>query len=471
MAEPLPPLPEGYTLDQKLPPLPPGYTLDSEVADPTLQDSFKSFKTKAENTWNAIRNTSVGGLGVGLGEIALQGVTGLASSIVGGISGLNELSSVRRDPADTFGAREDYESGRPAFKGEPDPIGAIDYAQEAGTYQPRTEVGQSIDEGLSAAFEKYETLAYEGSSAAGDPIKHVAGATAAYTALMMLPALIGFRRRGKSIAKKEGKAPSTETLRQEATSLYKRADEAKAAVTSKSYDSVLGAIERKLADEGFDLGLHPKTASALKNLQSKAGINQTLKGAEINRKVINGARGAIEKSDARMAGIMMDVYDNWMASLGKKDMLIGDATAVGLYAEARQLWSRKMKSDEIEWAIERAGIRAGQFTGSGFQNALVTEFRQIAMNKNRMRRFSPDEQVVIKAVANGDKITNALRHLGRFAVRGPVSAIPAGIAAGVFGPVGGLAALTVGEVGRRGATARTIKLADKAANAMRQGEP
>ena len=432
-----------------------------------------TFSTKVEGVWGRLKNLSVGEGLKGAGETALTAVTGIAGTIAAGYSGLTAASVQpvsKDDPAYDYIDQENFLMGKPTFTEKPDPKKTVEAVQEGFTYQPKTEGGQAIQDAIAIPFEEYEKRAYNLASGAGDEIENVPGATAAFTALMMLPAAIGMRRR--SVAKKNKatttETPALETLRQEADALYKRADAAKAAVKSDSFKSAMDAIERRLYEEGFDPGLHPKTAAAWNNLQGKVGNNQTLKGTEVNRKIINGARAANEADDARVASIMMDTYDDWLSSLSKNDMVFGDAAAAGIYKEARGLWSRKMKSDEIEWAIERAGIRAGQFTGSGFQNALVTEFRAIAMNKNRMRRFSANEQAAIKAVANGDKITNALRNLGRFALRGPVSGMSTILATSAGGPLVGGALAIAGEVGRLGATKRTASNARKASATMRQ---
>ena len=45
--------------------------------------------------------------------------------------------------------------------------------------------------------------------------------------------------------------------------------------------------------------------------------------------------------------------------------------------------------------------RAAQFSGSGFENALRTEFRNLAQNPKRLRGFSAEEQAAIRRVARG----------------------------------------------------------------------
>jgi len=425
------------------------------------------FSTQAESAWNNLKNLSAGEVIVGAAENVLTAATAVPGMIAGGIAGLNAATTA---PASDGGFesidRENFESGKPTFRNKPDASEAVASTQDAMTYGPRSEVGQQVQEFIGDKFEKASQYAQDVAYNAGHPTEHVAGATAAYTALMFLPYVIGrgfFKKGGKS----PSKAPSRQTLRQNADDLYKRADQSGAAVTAESYNGVIARIEQRLAKEGFDLSLHPDTAAALANLKGKAGNNQTLMGVEINRKVINGARGATKPADARMASIVMDTYDDWMRGFTNKDMLMGDPKSAAIYAEARGLWSRKMKSDEIEWAIERAAIRAdANYSGAAFETALKQEFAAILKNKKRRRMFDENELAVIRAVTKGTLPQNFLRLLGKVAPRGVVSGAP-GAALMTIEPTLGAATWLVGEGAKRAATRMTSKQATKAAETMR----
>ena len=459
-------LPAGFVIDgEQSGGLPEGFVLDSELE--SSQEQQPTFRSKAEAVFNRIRGASVGDVAKAGGELGLQAATGLGSTIFGGLAGLNAASSV--DPIQGM-ENDDFETGRPSFQSRPDPIASIQGAQEAGTYQPKTELAQTVNAALSVPFEKYERMAYEGSSAAGDP-DDVLGATAAYTSLMMLPAAIGMRGRRSKRGKDKKEAPSSETLKDEAQRLYTEADNSGAAVTSESYSQVLSRIGERLAEEGFDKNLHPKTWAAIRAMNEKIGNHQSLKGVEINRKILNEARATMEKSDARMAGRAMDIYDNWMDSLGKGDMLMGSPEAAKLYPQARQLWQRKMKSDEIEWAIERARERvSANYSNAAFSTALQQEFKNILLNKNKRRRFTDAELAAIRAVSRGDWTTQGMRLIGKLAPRGVISGAP-GAAIMAANPVAGAGVWLLGEAAKRGADRLVSRKADQAAQTMRRGSP
>lgn len=429
------------------------------------QEYEPSFLTKAEGALSSLKNLSVRDVG----ELAVQGVTGLGGMVVGGLSGLNEASGYVPGEPD----------GRSLEPVKTDPVGAIDYAQQALTYEPEGEGAIAFNEMMDKAFGAAEQAVFDASYAAGDT-DDVLGATAAYTAIMALPAMLSRRATGsksKKPTRNNGAASKNDAMYQSvvdrANELYTRADAAEGGVKAESFANAVNTIEKRLAAEGFAPELQPNAAAALNALKERAANNQTLKGVEVNRRLINNSlsKKSIDADDARMVGIVRDIYDDWMDTLGQKDMVFGDAKqAVPLYREARDLWNRKMKADEIRWAIERAGIRAGQFTGSGFDNALKTEFRQIAMNKNRIKRFNQAERKLINAIANGDTGQKIASAIGRFAMRGPVSmALTGGVGAALFGPAGVIGAAAVGEGGRMLSTHLRRRSANRLESTALQG--
>jgi hypothetical protein len=146
--------------------------------------------------------------------------------------------------------------------------------------------------------------------------------------------------------------------------------------------------------------------------------------------------------------------------------------------QARDFYSRMRKSDVIEDLIKDAELSAPNFSGSGLENALRTQFRNLAKNDRKMRLFTQEERAAIEAVAKGSGMANALRFIGRFAPTGVVSTgIGGGAGAGVGaffgGPVGaGIGAAVVpavGMTGRLGATALTRSAASRAGDIARGG--
>ncbi len=268
------------------------------------------------------------------------------------------------------------------------------------------------------------------------------------------------------------KAPTTEAVKQAGSDAYKAAEKAGVVLNPASFDNVIADIASAAEKAGIDKSIHPKATAGLARALETVGQPLTLERAEILRRVLKGAASSNEADERRIAQIMVDKLDDHVEKLSPADVLAGDAEAgAAALSRARKLWSQARKAETVDELIERAGTRAGQFTGSGFENALRTEFRGLAMNKKRLRTFTKDEQATIKKVAEGGAMENALRMVGKLAPRGVVSG---GFHLGV-GAVGGFplsaGTMATGELARRGATAMTLRNARQASEAMRGGRP
>jgi hypothetical protein len=115
-------------------------------------------------------------------------------------------------------------------------------------------------------------------------------------------------------------------------------------------------------------------------------------------------------------------------------------------------------------------LSAPNFSGSGAENAVRTEFRTLAKNTAKMRTFTPAERSAIERVAKGGPIGNTLRMLGKFAPTGVVSsALSGGAGYAVGGPVGAVALPAAGFAARQGATAATLGNARAASETILRG--
>jgi hypothetical protein len=186
----------------------------------------------------------------------------------------------------------------------------------------------------------------------------------------------------------------------------------------------------------------------LKRLVDTRDQPMTLDETETMRRVLKDAASSSAPDERRIANIIIDKFDDWRDGLRSSDLVTGDINAITMLPKARQLWSRAKKGETIGELIERAELRASQFSQSGTENALRTEFRQLARNAKKMRTFSKEEREAIKAVANGSPVANAVRFLGKFAPHGPVSAVITGGAGYAVGGPLGLAVPLVAEAGR-----------------------
>jgi hypothetical protein len=398
----------------------------------------------------------------GMLEAGLNAVTGAVSPIPGAVTAL--VGRMGLDPDNPTG---DYQKSKEFY-----------------TYQPRTESGQARAEQIGAAMRPVSDVMgkvgeYAGKAArtvglpeqiAGDAEKMVPDMLSIATA--RAPEAVGGIKRSlteRANAPKEPTPPTKQQLSEQADAAYKRADDSGVVVTPESFDGVRQRILAMAQKQGIDPALHPDATAALARVVKAEGP-QTLQQLETLRKISSDAEGSIKPADSRLASQMTDELDDYIDSLSDKDVVAGDATKAQALKEARDLYSRKKKTDAIDELVRRAELSAPNYSGSGMENALRTEFRALAKNQRRFRRFTPEEQAAIERVAKGGPAENALRMFGKLAPTGAVSgALSSGAGFLAGGPVGAVAVPALGFGARRAATGLTSRNVQLAQELMRRG--
>lgn len=259
--------------------------------------------------------------------------------------------------------------------------------------------------------------------------------------------------------------PSLQDLRQGASDAYAQFDKSGQIVAAPSIANLVQGLQSTLANEGLDSTLHPAATAALGRVAGENGNNVTFKGMDILRRIAGDATGAEAPADQRMAYFVKNGIDDFMNNLKPGDLVAGQGAAdpsatVATLNNARGLYSRASATSNIQDLFDRAALRAPV---TGDENALRSEFRQMALNKGRMAPMAAPVQDAVETVAKGTPFSNLLRMGGKFAPRGVVStglSIGTGLATG--GPVGALALPLAGEVSRAGASYLTKQAAQKA---------
>jgi hypothetical protein len=392
--------------------------------------------------------------------------------------------------------------------------------QQAMTYQPRTQVGQAMTGAVAYPFEKLAQAGdYVGSGigVSQEPDENVvrradraniprrmegsplAGAIA-NTAIQSIPALLTRRvaadasarpspvvtpaatgegaaageaaataERATGLAKVSEAAPTKEALKAASQAAYKRAEDAGAVISKDSFAKAQEVTASLLEKEGIDPTLHPSTTAALKRFGAEKGP-VTLEKLETLRRIAKDAESTQVPADRRLAGKLVDTIDNYAETLAQKDFNAGSPEAIAALKEARDLWSRSRKAETLDELVNRAELSAPNFSASGMENALRTEFRNLAKNKARMRVFTAEEQAAIRRVATGGATENALRMLGKFAPTGAISTAISGTAGFMAGgPVGAMALPAMGGAARYAATRMTMRNVGRASELVRRG--
>jgi len=486
-------LPDGFVLDDEE--LPDGFVVDESKPSSKFSELQNSGSDLLRNYYGAMLEP-IASMGSGMFATPLAGIAGIgargleAAGVIPQNSGSNTVEAVRN----------------------------------AMTYKPRTEAGQKITDALAMPFEKLANVA----DAAGQAINDLAGsrispvaaqygldplripeegnpaaATFVNTAIQSIPAVL-LRGRAKpaevsgnvsrpspmgrgvvadeatqnatSTGRQGGlapvsKAPSKADLKKSAEAAYKRADESGVVVTPESFSTLKTRIAADMQKQGIDPALHPDSSAALRRITDKNG-SLTLQELETLRRIANDAEGSIKPADRRLAGRMVDEIDDYIDSLTERDVVAGDAAKGKALKEARSLYSRAKKAEELDNLMERAELSAPNFSGSGMENAIRTEFRNLAKNERRMRRFTREEQEAIKRVAKGGPVENTLRMLGKLAPTGVVSsALSSGAGFVTGGPIGAVAFPAAGALGRYMASRMTAGNAARANELVRRGPP
>lgn len=268
--------------------------------------------------------------------------------------------------------------------------------------------------------------------------------------------------------------PTTEGLKEQAGALYDKA-EANGVTAAQPQTQALSEKMRQIAtDEGLISPTgrvseaYPKAKEALSLFDDYSQGEMTVPQMKTVRKVLSDAAKSSDDAERRIATMMLQEFDGFTAPLAPELKL------------ARQFYHRAMKADQLETLKELAGSRAGQFSGSGFENALRTEYRGLERNmiKGNERGWTPDEQAAVTKVAQGTPVSNTARNIGKAAPTGPVSfgvsaGIPFAIGNAVGGPMAGAIAATgtsgIGYAARAIATKLGISAADAAELLARSG--
>lgn len=266
-------------------------------------------------------------------------------------------------------------------------------------------------------------------------------------------------------------APTIEGLKNAARGVFKEIDDLGVTINSSSTARLSGQLGQLVRKQGFNPTIHPKVNAALKEFEAIAGQPQSLTQVDVLRKVANAAAKSTEPDEARLGNMLTNKIDDFLDTAGRNE-LTGTTKNIGAkYRDARQLWRRAKKSEQIEEAFGKAQLQA-----TGFENGIRTQFRAILNNKKKARGFTPDELSAMRQVVKGGSLENTAKMIGRFGFsEGQASNMlmgSLGVAGGaaVGGPAGAVAVPIIGQISRNLAAKLTRKGAEGADLIVRAGK-
>lgn len=270
------------------------------------------------------------------------------------------------------------------------------------------------------------------------------------------------------------RVPSVDQLKTAAETLYSAAENSGQFLdptqTAQLRDDVAALLAREgvLSPSGKLNEVHADTKQAMALLNDYAGQSMLPAQIETVRKVAADAAGSAVPAQARVGRSTRDIIDALV------DPIIPELP------QARATAARYLQGQELEQARELAGAQAGKFTGSGFENALRTQYRGLDTNTIKGREyFDPAVVDAIQRVGRGTPASNWARGIGRMAPTGVVSGGFGLGMGGLAGALGGPAfaipvaagTMATGALARRAATNMTDRYAQLAEATARNGGP
>jgi DNA-binding transcriptional regulator YdaS (Cro superfamily) len=212
-----------------------------------------------------------------------------------------------------------------------------------------------------------------------------------------------------AVAEAKALTPTIEGIKKARDALYEASDNAGLIINATKFKQNAVNLMDTLAKEGIDKTIHPEAFAAMKKIVSTPG-NVTLKGVEILRKTASAASTSMNKSDRRMARIIVDHVDDFVQNLKAADTMgVDPKAATQMLSQARSLAAKAFKAEAIESLINKAK------GADNFETAVRNNFRKLYDNPRGIGRFSAEEQEAIKKVARGEPIQNAQRAIGKLA--------------------------------------------------------
>lgn len=271
----------------------------------------------------------------------------------------------------------------------------------------------------------------------------------------------------------EAGIPTVPQLKDQATQLYQRAEQngvtASPQQTQQLADDMMGVLrqEGRVSPTGRISETYPKALEGMQLASDYAGQPMTPTQMQTVRSVISDGLSSTEPAERRISGLLVDQFDNWANPMAPE------------LPQARDVASRYLAAQQLERARELAEANTSAFTGSGLENALRSQYRQLDRNMIRgSARFNDDVAGAIETVNRGTDLSNVARGLGKLAPTGVVSAglgmgIPGMLGTAIGGPglgiAAGLGAGLTGQAGRAAATRMTERAADVAELTARNG--
>lgn len=381
------------------------------------------------------------GLGVG-DEIAAAAKTG--GNLLAGKVGLGGVASdFKNSLASQRGLEDEYAADRPMASAFARGTGnALTMAAPAGPGAAAFATGGKAVNALRGATVAGLSGAGYAAVDRGTLAERATGAAKA----AVDPATLALGAGAGSIAARgrraqRGAAPTLDELSAQRDAAYRAVDESGVQYPAEAFGGLTEDMARALDAEGFNAGLHPKTAAMMERLgqsiRATDGYSPTLTQLDqLRQQIGRDVASSPDPGERRMGAIMRAEIDRFIdeGAAGSADI-----------TRARDLNTRVAKLRSLDNLDEAAADRAAA-TGSGGNVGNATRQNVIRFQRDT-RNLTPDEAAATQRVIRGTNTGNALRQFGKLSPAGNglmlaghiAAAVPTGGVSGVVGAGGALA--------------------------------
>lgn len=435
--------------------------LQREFGEPQPQ---KSAIDKIINATRGPSGTSILEGVIGAGDVGLSAVRNFAGDVAGGFAALPGI-------------------GRPDVETEQGTVSAPEYIFNAPVFNairgegPLTGPGQRLLDRISPTMEKIDTGITDVFDYVPGPPEVKAAARTAVQGPLELAGMRGGYVAGRAAAatpvQPGGILPSINDLYGVARTAFNEARLQGSFVRPEVLSSRIDRLSNLKNNVGlnvtFDPDLHPKASRVQARILSEFDSgNVDFDNLLTLRELASDVAGDMDKAEAFRGVLLKQQLDDFVDSLSPEDVMGGDPQRAAQSLNfARQTWRDASAARTIERHINLAEIDAGDVTGAGFENKLRIRFRQLArrIENGYEKGFLPDEVAAIKRIAEGGKVENLFRYLGKFSINQPIYAMIGGGTVGLMtNPVAGAAVVGGGTIARKIAEQMTMRNVRNAQN-------
>jgi len=216
-------------------------------------------------------------------------------------------------------------------------------------------------------------------------------------------------------------APTPTQLLEQANAGFEAAKQAGVRFSKDSISNLSQNIARRLKDKddiSYDEVIHTDIKRLLDRISNLADQTEPVSFSELERirRTANGVRsGSSDSTTRRLANSLINDLDSFVQTPPTGAIIAGEGqVAARGITQARTAYRRFAQGQDIDEIIDRARTRSGA-DGALTASNLRAEFRTVVRNPNRLRKFDPQIQSLMREFVDGNIGTNVLEQIGAFA--------------------------------------------------------